>query len=233
MRRLLPLALLLAIPAFLAACGGGGGGGSPTADLSSPAVSEAGRGSATPATPVTARATQPAPDGQALTSLPPAIASPTASGAVTGCDFSRPVNLRPATSYDISGNDEYDTLVCGYLKLVEQKYGKGNVLITIPYFVLVDYADENFIRAVDAGIQRGNLVNRMGPVYREFNLGCYQDGGIVGIERADGRPYIDLQTEQAILSSSPEHLVSLVLSFGYHGGSGCLCCNLAHKVRLY
>ena len=147
------------------------------------------------------------------------------------CDFSKPMALRPATTYDIFGQDEFDTLVCGYLITREEMAWEE--LQTNAYLVVVDYADENFIQAVDAGIQMGNGVNKKGPLYYEFNLGCYEDERIKGIEHGDGNPYIDPQTESAILSSTPENPVSLVLSFGYHPGWSCVCCNLAHKIRLY
>jgi hypothetical protein len=79
----------------------------------------------------------------------------------------------------------------------------------------------------------GNSVNQKGPRYYELNLGCFNGGKIVGFEYGDDGPYLDQETESAIANSSPENLVSLVLSFGIHGGSGCTCCNLAHQIRLY
>lgn len=150
------------------------------------------------------------------------------------CDFTKPVTLRPATTYDIFGTDEYDTLVCGYVELVYyEQGGESGVPLTVPYFVIVDYADPGFIQAVDEGIRIGNSVNERGTPYYRFSLGCYDDGKILGGEYSDSNPYIDEVTGAAILNSSPDNLVSLVLSFGYHGGRGCDCCNLAHRVRLY
>lgn len=158
----------------------------------------------------------------------------TVTTTVTQCDFSKPVKLRATTRYGIFGDDEFDTLACGYLKLINELGGEsGNVPITSAFLVLVDYADEGFSRSVDAGIHIGNDINRKGEQHDEFSLGCYEEGRIVGTERADSNPYVDAITEQAIVNSSPGRPVSLILSFGIHGGSGCVCCSLAHRVRLY
>ena len=151
--------------------------------------------------------------------------------AVTECDFSKPVDLRQTTKYGIFGDDEFDTLACGYLKLVEQQVWDQKQISA--YLIIVDYADPGFIHSVDAGVKMGNSVNRIGPSYYEINLGCFVDGKVAGDDFGDPYPYIDAQTQQAILSSSPGNLVSLVLSYEFHPGRGCGCCHLAHKIRLY
>ena len=142
------------------------------------------------------------------------------------CDFSKPVDLREGSTYDISGDDAFDTLACGYARLVPEDW-EGYTQFDV-YLAIVDYTDDDFIRAVDAEIRGGNTVNREGPSYYEFNLGCLEDGKIVG--GAD----MDPQTMEAILGSSPDRLVSVTLSFELQeGGRGCGCCSLAERARLY
>ena len=142
------------------------------------------------------------------------------------CDFSKSIDLRRGSSYDVMGGDAFDTLVCGYAKLVpEDWFGQTQFDV---YLAIVDYTDDGFIRAVGAEIGRGNTVNRKGPSYYEFDLGCFEDDKIVG--GAD----MDPETMQAVLESSPDRLVSVMLSFELQaGGRGCGCCSLAERVRLY
>lgn len=151
--------------------------------------------------------------------------------ATEECDFSKSVTLRETTEYGIFGTDTFDTLVCGYLKLEEEEvFGE---MTTTSYLAIVDASDDGFIQAVDSGIKMGNSVNRKGAYYYEFNLGCLKDGKITGTEYEGEKPYMDQETQQTILESSPERLVYLKLSFAPHPGRGCICCNLAHQIRLY
>ncbi len=146
--------------------------------------------------------------------------------AIGKCDFSTPVDLRQGSSYDIMGSDAFDTLVCGYLKLVREDWG-GQMQLDA-YLAIVAYNDDGFIKAVESEIGRGNTVNRKGRTYYEFNLGCFEEGEIVG--GAD----IDPQTMQAVIESSPDRLVGVMLSFELQaGGRGCGCCSLAEKARSY
>jgi len=140
------------------------------------------------------------------------------------CDFSQPVPLRETTQYGIFGNDNFDTIVCGYLKSKEIPFPVEHYNA---YLVISDFLHEGLIRSIDKEIRIGNSVNiKEGNDYW-FNLGCLKDGEI--ISGAD----INTQTQQAILDSSPSKPVSLVLSFEKHPGYDCDCCNLANKISLY
>lgn len=150
--------------------------------------------------------------------------------ATQNCNLIKPPNLRETTEYGIFGTDTFDTIVCGYLKLEEEEiFGEKT---TTSYLAIIEASDDGFIQAVDSGIQIGNSVNRKGAYYFEFNLGCFKDGKIVGADYEGEEPYMDAASQSAILNSSPENPVSLKLSFGPHLGRGCICCNLAHQVRI-
>lgn len=150
------------------------------------------------------------------------------------CDFSKNVSLRPGKTFDMYGTETFDTVICGYVLLRDEMGGEAsNVPITVPYFVIIRFADRGFEESVSKSVSSGNGVNSKEGGSYLFNLGCCKEGHIEGIERADGNPYIDQQSESAILSSTPAKPVMIILSFGKHLGSGCVCCNLAHRVRLY
>lgn len=143
----------------------------------------------------------------------------------SACDFSRPVPLRETTRYGIMGDDAFDTVVCGYLELKPEVIFSQEQISA--YFVIVDFLHEGFIKSIEEEIQRGNTVNiKEGDDYL-FSLGCFQDGEITS------RAEMDDQTQEALLDSSPEKLVSIIMSFEERGGTGCGCCNLAEKIRLY
>ena len=94
--------------------------------------------------------------------------------------------------------------------------------------------DEKFKASVQQGVAEGNTVNQATSQDTFLNLGCLNDNKIVSEARGNDNPelYVDPLTEQALLASSEAQPVAIVLSFGLHEGSGCNCCNLAHKVRL-
>lgn len=159
--------------------------------------------------------------------------SPSGQTKTSGCDFSKPVALRAGTTYDFLGSDVFDTTVCGYISVPDELGGEGgNIPVTIPYLVILEYGQIQFQRSIASWIARGNNINRKEGDHYLFNCGCVKDGHIVGREYPDGVPYIDPVTEKALLGSSIEQPVTLMLSFGMHNGSGCVCCNTAHKIRL-
>jgi len=150
-----------------------------------------------------------------------------------GCGFGRlfPTDTMQRTGqYGIFGDDEFDTTVCGYLETREEIVLGAEQ--TNAYFIIVNFEDEGFIRSIAEGIRSGNEVNTRIDGHYALNLGCFEDRKIVGVEYEE-KPYFDPETHEKILNSSPDNLVSLVLSFGKHTGTDYHCANLAHTIRLY
>lgn len=146
------------------------------------------------------------------------------------CDFSKPVSLRRTTRYGIFGNDEFDTIVCGYMVTrVEERFGnKAN----IAYFRIIKFADSGFRAAIEKGVTSNNRVNFVKKGVYDFSLGCFKEGVIEGTSYK-GEVYMSSEVQRKIISSSANKPVSIILSFGKHEGSDCVCCNLAHRIRLY
>jgi hypothetical protein len=133
------------------------------------------------------------------------------------------------------GTEEFDTVVCGYLENREALGGEGEgTPIVVPYLVIVDYKDWEFRNSLSNSVSSGKGMNLFLSGRYYFNCGCLKNNKIIGNPAyKDKDDYLDKATESALLESSPEHPVSVVLSFGLHPGTGCICCNLAHKIRLY
>ena len=132
--------------------------------------------------------------------------------------------------YYIFGSAEFDSVVTGYL--TSEKTNVFGEEITKAYLVITDFQDENLRKSIDAGINRGNGVNKKENDLYFFNLGCLENNTLKGDDLGEELPYLDQKTETAILKSSKTNPVTLNLHFDYHAGSGCLCCNLAHQIRL-
>ncbi|MBM3255868.1 MAG: hypothetical protein FJZ04_00130 [Candidatus Moranbacteria bacterium] len=142
------------------------------------------------------------------------------------------IALKTTEKYSMFGDDVFDTVVCGFLQpkkdiIFEQEQN-------IAYFKVLEFADEKFKASVHQGVAEGNTVNQATVEDTYLNLGCLNENKIVSEPRGTDNPdaYIDPQTEQALLASSEAQPVAIILSFGLHEGSGCNCCNLAHKIRL-
>ncbi|MBU1178672.1 hypothetical protein KJ903_05695 [Patescibacteria group bacterium] len=148
------------------------------------------------------------------------------------CEFSKTVSLKEATTYDIFGTDIFDTVVCGYLETKEEEV--WDVKQTNAYFAIKKFYHDGFKQSIEKGITEGNSVNnKKNDGTYLFNLGCYQDGKVSGRDYEEGVSYIDAAAQNALQDSSADKPVSIILSFGQHGGTGCSCCNLAHKIRAY
>jgi hypothetical protein len=133
-------------------------------------------------------------------------------------------------NYNIFGESEFETTVEGYFKAREVQ--NFDSTISAAYLVITKFGDDEFKAAMEEGVAQGNTVNRIENGMHEFNLGCFKDGKIEGIEYEVGKVYMDDSTQEEIVNSSLENPVPLILSFGYHPGRGCDCCNLAHSVRM-
>jgi hypothetical protein len=156
--------------------------------------------------------------------------TPSASQAVTTCDVTPPTNLQRTTRYGIFGDDQFDTLVCGYLvPRQEEVFGEK---VTVAYFRINKFYDEGFKAAIKKGIDSGNNVNSVRNGVYEFNLGCLSKKKIVGDNGEEGKTYIAASDQATIIQSSVKQPIPIILSFNQHEGSDCTCCNLAEQVRV-
>ena len=139
-----------------------------------------------------------------------------------------------SSSYDVFGQAEFETEVTGYLEVVEGPvpFTDSGETQDNAYLVITQFSDPAFKEELEEGIGEGNTVNARSENGIYFGLGCLKDEGIEAIQYETGKEYLDAETESAILNSDEENQVELILSFGYHAGRGCTCCNLAHQVRL-
>ncbi|MEB3292917.1 MAG: hypothetical protein VKJ24_07140 [Synechococcales bacterium] len=158
-----------------------------------------------------------------------ATAAPKASPT---CQFTPPPKrLRSTTRYGIFGNDEFDSLVCGYLVIrQEQRFEEE---IQLAYFRITQFYEQGLQQAIATGIENKNAINAKTDGYYELGLGCYQNGRIIGTEYDRKLPYLPTATQQQLFKSSAQKPVRVILSFGKHTGEGCDCCNLPHQIRIY
>lgn len=146
------------------------------------------------------------------------------------CDLYKDAALRKTDTYGIFGDDEFDTIVCGYIKMEEEEvFGEKQ---TTAYFVITKYSNSGFRESIVEGIKGGNSVNKkIGNLYA-LNLGCQEGSKITGIQYTD-EVYINDETTSKIFASSKENPIPLIVSFDIHAGADCSCCNLASKIRPY
>jgi hypothetical protein len=155
----------------------------------------------------------------------------TSAMGATNCNFTKPIPLKTTRRYGLLGDDEFDTLVCGHIVTKQEKnFGQT---ITVAYLRIIKADDRRFLLAIQREISKGNGVNFVRGNYYFFNLGCLEQGKITGTQYDPRYPYITEQVQASILKSTPQRPVKLILSFGKHAGSGCECCNLAYRIRLY
>lgn len=143
------------------------------------------------------------------------------------CTFPQAVGLRNTQKYGIFGDDEFDTLVCGYLvKRNIEVFGEQQ---TNAYLRIVKFYDDGFKNSIEKGIREGNTVNLLKNGNYDFNLGCWQDEKIVIDENTN---YIDKATQDTLAKSTPTQPVSVILSFEKHSGSDYYCLSLAEQIRI-
>jgi hypothetical protein len=147
-----------------------------------------------------------------------------------GCkNLSKPVQLRATQRYGIFGDDEFDTVVCGYLVTRLEKV--WDETLNVAYFRVTQFGQPGFQQAIAQGINQGNTVNALRSGQYELNLGCFDKNRITGHQYDPKTPYITPATQAQLLNSSVTQPVAIVLSFGKHPGSHCTCCNLAEALR--
>lgn len=153
------------------------------------------------------------------------------STTINTCDFSKETSLRTTSNYDIFGESEFDTVVCGYVKIQKEiVWGEEQENV---YFVITNYKDAKFKESIVEGVKNGNTINKKIGNHYALNLGCKSGDKISGMQYKSGETYLDDATQSSILSSTANSPLSLIISFDKHEGVGCTCCNLASKIRLY
>lgn len=165
----------------------------------------------------------------ARNSVRTAQTAPRSSQSAT-CEVTQPTNLKKTNRYGIFGDDQFDTVVCGYLLTRQEEIFGQNV--TVAYFRINKFYDKGFRTAIKKGVDSGNSVNSVRNGIYDFNLGCLDGGKIVGDMSQETKAYITPADQKRILKTSVNQPVPIVLSFNVHGGADCTCCNLAEQVRV-
>ena len=148
----------------------------------------------------------------------------------SACEATPPTTLKRTNRYGIFGDDQFDTIVCGYLVTRSEEIFGQNVKVA--YFRIQKFYDQGFRTAIKKGVDSGNSVNSVKKEVYDFNLGCLDGGKIVGDMTQENTVYMTPADQKRILKTSVNQPVSLVLSFNVHGGADCTCCNLAQQVRV-
>lgn len=143
------------------------------------------------------------------------------------CDFSKDVTLKETTKYGIFGDDEFDTVVCGYLNISEENiFGD---IYTVANLVITKFMDEDFKTSLTGGISEGNTVNKLINGNVAMGIGCIENGALVN----HGNTTIQSSAATAIMASTAEKPVALIFSFEEHGGFGAACAGLMEEISLY
>lgn len=151
------------------------------------------------------------------------------------CNFDHGLDLKRGANLDIFGEEllngeEFETVICGHFEAIE---GTGfDEDVTNAYLAVHGFEDEEFKKGLSDAVNGGNTVNAIDEDFYLFNLGCFDEGTIKGVEFSADKQYINAETRRAILASTLEDPVTLLLSFGERPETGCLCCNLANTVRV-
>jgi len=103
---------------------------------------------------------------------------------------------------------------------------------TYVYFRITDYTDKEFIEELEETINQGNTINKKDGEGILLNLGCLEDNKIY-TDKSDVSNYINGETRKAILESSEESSVKILLKLDTSEDYGCRCCSFAEKVSLY
>ncbi len=155
----------------------------------------------------------------------------TSTALSDACNFSKQIDLRPTDRYGIFGDDEFDTVVCGYLVTRQQQIWDES--IHVAYLRILKFGQAGFQQAIATGIKQGNSVNVLRQGQYEFNLGCFEDDRVSGQEHTPEKPYLTDAVQAKLIQSSETKPIKLILSFEKHQGRSCECCNLADSIRLY
>lgn len=154
------------------------------------------------------------------------------STSVTTCDFTT-VNptLKAGTTYNLGGEEEFDTVVCGYLTTKEENMafeGDEPLIKNRAYFNVTKFQQAAFKTALDAQIAEGNTVNSATGGEYQLGCGCSENNKIV----SDVGDLTDAASLPKLLASTKDKPVMVKLSFYKEAGRGCTCCNLLDKIEV-
>lgn len=148
------------------------------------------------------------------------------------CEFdSVEVDLRPGVTYDLTGQEEFETLVCGYLVQKEENMAseeKEPLIKNRAYLVITKFAESKFKEAIEKQIGEGNSVNKAEDSNYQLGCGCLEGNKLI----SDTGELTDQASLAKLLASSPAKPVMVKLVFQVHPGRGCTCCNLVDKLEV-
>jgi hypothetical protein len=113
-------------------------------------------------------------------------------------DLTPPWQLRSTQRYGIFGDDEFDTIVCGYLVTHTERLWDESV--NVAYFRIIQFAQPGFQQAIAQGIAAGNRINAFREDQYEFSLGCFAANQITGQQYDPETPYLDPTTQTQLLN---------------------------------
>jgi hypothetical protein len=154
------------------------------------------------------------------------------SATAMKCAFDASIynELTAGRDYDMFGNEEFDTVVCGYLVTGKNTSEATGKTVDVAYFRVLDIST-GFKNAVDQAIIDGNTVNRKIGNNLDIRLGCIENNELVTNDAGD-TDELDSATSQAILNSTEANPINLILSFEEESGQGILCDSLADTIQL-
>jgi|GEM_PF-3405057 len=148
------------------------------------------------------------------------------------CEFdSVNVNLKPGVTYGLGGQEEFETLVCGYLIQKEENMafeGEEALIKNRAYLVITKFAESKFKEAIDKQIGEGNSVNKAEGNNYQLGCGCLEDNKLL----SDTGELSDQASLAKLLASSSAKPVMVKLVFEVHPGRGCTCCNLVDRLEV-
>ena len=149
------------------------------------------------------------------------------------CKFDTSVydDLTKAETYNIFGEETYDTVACGYLVTETKDAFDTGEESEVAYFRTLDVSF-GFKGAIEDAIQEGNSVNRKVGKFVDFRLGCIEDDEFVTGESGTTSKS-DRATDRALLSSTQDKPINLVLSFEENtSGTKIVCDSLASNLEV-
>lgn len=156
----------------------------------------------------------------------------TSTSQADSCDFtSVTATLKPGVTFDLGGEEEFDTVVCGYLTTKEENMAMGDdtpLMKNRAYFNVTTFQQAEFKAALDAQISAGNTVNSLTAGEYQLGCGCSENNKII----SDVGDLTDAVSLPKLLASTKQKPVLVKLSFYKEAGRGCTCCNLLDKIEV-
>lgn len=141
------------------------------------------------------------------------------------CNLSDPGDLKPTTADGEIGNYEFDTLLCGYLKVREEKIFGENY--SSAYLAITEFYSDAFKDHLDKLFAEGNTYNaKEGDTYL-FRLGCYEDGEIKRLNEN-----INTTITKTLNDATDTNPATVKLSFGIIDGHDSPCGSMAKLITI-